>query len=170
VNGPADRRPRAHAVYPDYMTGLFTAFGVMARSATGATGEGQWIDARSRVGLRVMEFTATPTAAGHVREPAACSTRLAGGAFETQDGSGSFTARPAPVRSSLRDIGSPTPAMRFASARRGPSTFLILDLMTEWFAARPFEKALAELKGADIPHSPIMSMATSSPTDTARAR
>jgi crotonobetainyl-CoA:carnitine CoA-transferase CaiB-like acyl-CoA transferase len=49
---------------------------------------------------------------------------------------------------------------RFAVAAERPKHVpVILDLMTEWFAARPFEKALAELKGADIPHSPIMSMA-----------
>jgi crotonobetainyl-CoA:carnitine CoA-transferase CaiB-like acyl-CoA transferase len=49
---------------------------------------------------------------------------------------------------------------RFAAASERPKHIpVILDLMTEWFAARPFEKALAELKGSDIPHSPIMSMA-----------
>ena len=49
---------------------------------------------------------------------------------------------------------------RFAVAGERPKHIpVILNLMTEWFAARPFEKALAELKGADIPHSPIMSMA-----------
>jgi formyl-CoA transferase len=49
---------------------------------------------------------------------------------------------------------------RFASAAERPRNIpVILDLMTRWFAARPFEKALAELKAADIPHSPIMSMA-----------
>jgi crotonobetainyl-CoA:carnitine CoA-transferase CaiB-like acyl-CoA transferase len=35
----------------------------------------------------------------------------------------------------------------------------MIDTMTDWFKARPAEKALAELKAADIPHSPIMSMA-----------
>ena len=29
----------------------------------------------------------------------------------------------------------------------------------EWFAARPFEKAMDALRAHDIPHSPIMSMA-----------
>ena len=35
----------------------------------------------------------------------------------------------------------------------------MIDMMTAWFSERPFEKALVELKAADIPHSPIMSMA-----------
>src|SRR5437016_13506316 len=47
VNGPADRPPaRPTPVDPDYMTGLFTAFGVLAALRhRDATGEGQWIDA-----------------------------------------------------------------------------------------------------------------------------
>src|SRR5207244_8603697 len=51
VNGHADRPPaRPTPVYPDYMTGLFTAFGVLAALRhRDATGEGQWIDARSEV-------------------------------------------------------------------------------------------------------------------------
>src|SRR4029077_12198828 len=47
VNGSAPRPPaRPTPVYPDYMTGLFTAFGVMvALRHRDLTGEGQWIDA-----------------------------------------------------------------------------------------------------------------------------
>src|SRR5205814_1658298 len=62
VNGPADRPPaRPTPVYPDYMTGLFTAFGVMAALRhRDATGQGQWIDAALyESAFRVMEFTAT---------------------------------------------------------------------------------------------------------------
>src|SRR5438046_9823678 len=46
VNGHADRPPaRPTPVYPDYMTGLFTAFGVLAALRhRDATGEGQWIE------------------------------------------------------------------------------------------------------------------------------
>jgi formyl-CoA transferase len=36
---------------------------------------------------------------------------------------------------------------------------VVLGLVTEWFAARPFEKAIGELQAHDIPHAPIMSMA-----------
>src|SRR5256712_13602347 len=53
----------------------------------------------------------------------------------------------------LRDPRSASAAERRKHGR------VILDLMAQWFAARPFDKALAELKGHDIPHSPIMSMA-----------
>src|SRR5437870_3791862 len=47
LNGSADRPPaRPTPVYPDYMTGLFTAFGVLtALRHRDATGEAQWIDA-----------------------------------------------------------------------------------------------------------------------------
>ena len=62
LNGHADRPPaRPTPVYPDYMTGLFTAFGVMvALRHRDATGEGQWIDAALyESAFRVMEYTAT---------------------------------------------------------------------------------------------------------------
>jgi crotonobetainyl-CoA:carnitine CoA-transferase CaiB-like acyl-CoA transferase len=49
---------------------------------------------------------------------------------------------------------------RFASATERPKHIdVILGLVTEWFAARPFEKAVGELRAHDIPHSPIMNMA-----------
>ena len=59
LNGPADRPPsRPTPVYPDYMTGLFTAFGVMAALRhRDATGEGQWIDAALyESAFRVLEY------------------------------------------------------------------------------------------------------------------
>jgi len=49
---------------------------------------------------------------------------------------------------------------RFASARERPKNLgVILELATQWFAARPYDEAVAGLKAADVPHSPIMSMA-----------
>src|ERR671936_2393983 len=49
---------------------------------------------------------------------------------------------------------------RFASATERPKHIdVILDMAERWFAARPFDKALTELRAHDIPHSPIMSMA-----------
>jgi formyl-CoA transferase len=60
VNGPADRPPsRPTPVYPDYLTGLFTAFGVMvALRHRDATGQGQWIDAALyESAFRIMEYT-----------------------------------------------------------------------------------------------------------------
>src|SRR6266508_2375825 len=62
LNGPADRPPaRPTPVYPDYMTGLFTAFGVMAALRhRDLTGEGQWIDAALyESAFRVLEYTTT---------------------------------------------------------------------------------------------------------------
>src|SRR5437773_4299837 len=62
VNGHADRPPaRPTPVYPDYMTGLFTAFGVMtALRHRDQTGEGQWIDAALyESAFRVMEYATT---------------------------------------------------------------------------------------------------------------
>jgi len=62
VNGPADRPPaRPTPVYPDYLTGLFTAFGVMAALRhRDATGEGQWIDAALyESAFRILEYTTT---------------------------------------------------------------------------------------------------------------
>jgi crotonobetainyl-CoA:carnitine CoA-transferase CaiB-like acyl-CoA transferase len=169
VNGPADRPPaRPTPVYPDYMTGLFTAFGVMAALRhRDATGEGQWIDAALyESAFRVMEFTAALYGRqGVVRERGGLQhAGWPGGAFETQDGKWIVFTAPAQhlFERLCAMIGQPELPRdpRFASPAERPQHIpVILDLMTTWFAARPFEKALAELKGADIPHSPIMSMA-----------
>src|SRR5437667_12429623 len=72
VNGPADRPPsRPTPVYPDYLTGLFTAFGVMAALRhRDATGDGQWIDsALYESAFRILEYSATQYGrTGKVRE------------------------------------------------------------------------------------------------------
>src|SRR5258705_843175 len=169
LNGPADRPPsRPTPVYPDYMTGLFTAFGVMAALRhRDATGEGQWIDAALyESAFRVMEFTATLYGRqGVVRERGGLQhAGWPGGAFETQDGKWIVFTAPAQhlFERLCAMIGQPELPRdpRFAVAAERPRhSPVIRDLMTTWFAARPFEKALAELKGADIPHSPVMSMA-----------
>jgi crotonobetainyl-CoA:carnitine CoA-transferase CaiB-like acyl-CoA transferase len=87
-----------------------------------------------------------------------------GGAFATQDGKWIVFTAPAQhlFERLCAMIGQPELPRdpRFASAAERPKHVpVILDLMAQWFAARPFDKALAELKGHDIPHSPIMSMA-----------
>ncbi len=169
VNGPADRPPaRPTPVYPDYMTGLFTAFGVLAALRhRDATGEGQWIDAALyESAFRIMEYT--PTLYGRqkvVRERGGVQhAGWPGGAFETLDGQWIVFTAPAQhlFERLCTMIGQPELPRdpRFASATERPKHIpVILDLMTEWFHARPFDKAVAELKAADIPHSPIMSMA-----------
>ena len=87
-----------------------------------------------------------------------------GGAFETMDGKWVVFTAPA---QHLFDrlcamIGQPglPKEPRFASAAERPAHIPeIIAMMTTWFKERPFDKAIAELKAADIPHSPIMSMA-----------
>ncbi|MBM3219647.1 MAG: CoA transferase [Candidatus Rokubacteria bacterium] len=169
VNGHADRPPaRPTPVYPDYMTGLFTAFGVLAALRhRDATGEGQWIDAALyESAFRVMEYTTTQYGRTKVvRERGGVQhSGWPGGAFETMDGKWIVFTAPAQhlferlcAMIGHRDLPKDP---RFASAAERPKHIpTIIDMMTEWFKARPFDKALAELKAADIPHSPIMSMA-----------
>jgi crotonobetainyl-CoA:carnitine CoA-transferase CaiB-like acyl-CoA transferase len=169
VNGPADRPPaRPTPVYPDYMTGLFTAFGVMtALRHRDQTGEGQWIDAALyESAFRVMEYATTLYGRQKVvRERGGVQhAGWPGGAFETMDGKWIVFTAPAQhlFERMCAMIGQPELPKdpRFASAAERPKHIPeIIDVMTDWFKARPFEKAIAELKGADIPHSPVMSMA-----------
>ena len=169
VNGPADRPPsRPTPVYPDYMTGLFTAFGVMtALRHRDLTGEGQWIDAALyESAFRIMEYTTTLYGRqGVVRERGGLQhAGWPGGAFETADGKWIVFTAPAQhlFERLCAMIGRPElpkDALFATAAERPKHIPMILDLMTEWFRERPFEKALAELKASDIPHSPIMSMA-----------
>jgi crotonobetainyl-CoA:carnitine CoA-transferase CaiB-like acyl-CoA transferase len=169
VNGPADRPPaRPTPVYPDYMTGLFTAFGVLAALRhRDATGEGQWIDAALyESAFRVMEYTTTLYGRqGVVRERGSLQhAGWPGGAFATQDGKWIVFTAPAQhlFERLCAMIGRPELPRdaRFASAAERPKHIdVILELMTQWFAARPFDKAVAELRAHDIPHSPVMSMA-----------
>jgi crotonobetainyl-CoA:carnitine CoA-transferase CaiB-like acyl-CoA transferase len=169
VNGPADRPPsRPTPVYPDYMTGLFTAFGVLAALRhRDATGEGQWIDASLyESAFRVMEYTTTLYGRRKVvRERGGLQhAGWPGGAFETQDGRWIVFTAPAQHLFERLCVMLGQPALpkdpRFASAEERPKNIpVILDLATVWFKARPFDKAIEELKTHDIPHSPIMSMA-----------
>ena len=169
VNGHADRPPaRPTPVYPDYMTGLFTAFGVMAALRhRDATGEGQWIDAALyESAFRVMEYTTTLYGRQRVvRERGGLQhSGWPGGAFQTLDGRWIVFTAPAQhlferlcTMIGQRELPRDP---RFASAEERPKHIpVILDLMTQWFAERPFDKAVSELKGHDIPHSPVMSMA-----------
>jgi crotonobetainyl-CoA:carnitine CoA-transferase CaiB-like acyl-CoA transferase len=169
VNGPADRPPaRPTPVYPDYMTGLFTAFGVLAALRhRDATGEGQWIDASLyESAFRVMEYTTTLYGRRKVvRERGGLQhAGWPGGAFETQDGRWIVFTAPAQHLFERLCVMLGQPALpkdpRFASAEERPKNIpVVLELATAWFKARPFDKAIEELKTHDIPHSPIMSMA-----------
>src|SRR5262245_11785802 len=139
LNGPADRPPaRPTPVYPDYMTGLFTAFGVMAALRhRDATGEGQWIDATLyESAFRVLEFTTTLYGRqGVVRERGGLQhAGWPGGAFETQDGKWIVFTAPAQhlFERLCAMIGQPELPRdpRFASAAERPKHVpVILDLM-----------------------------------------
>ena len=150
------------------MTGMFTAFGVLAALRhRDATGEGQWIDAALyESAFRIMEYTpALYGRQGVVRERGNLQhAGWPGGAYQTLDGRWVVFTAPAQhlFERLCAMLGQPELPRdpRFASAAERPKHIgVILDLVTEWFAARPFEKAVAELKAHDIPHSPIMSMA-----------
>jgi crotonobetainyl-CoA:carnitine CoA-transferase CaiB-like acyl-CoA transferase len=169
VNGHADRPPaRPTPVYPDYMTGLFTAFGVMAALRhRDRTGEGQWIDAALyESAFRVMEYTATLYGRqGVVRERGSLQhAGWPGGAYQTKDGRWIVFTAPAQhlFERLCAMIGEPDLPRdpRFASAAERPRHIpLVLELMEAWFAARPFADAVDALTRHEIPHSPVMSMA-----------
>src|SRR6266446_4792377 len=169
VNGHADRPPaRPTPVYPDYMTGLFTAFGVLAALRhRDLTGEGQWIDAALyESAFRVMEYTTTLYGRQRVvRERGGLQhAGWPGGAFETQDHKWIvFTAPSQHLFERLcAMLGQPDLPNdpRFAGATERPKHIdVILEMAGRWFAARSFDKAMDELHAHDIPHSPIMSMA-----------
>ena len=129
LNGPADRPPaRPTPVYPDYMTGLFTAFGVMAALRhRDATGEGQWIDAALyESAFRILEYTTTLYGRqGVVRERGSLSTpagRAAPSRRRTARGSSSRRRRSISSSGSARMLGQPDLPRdpRFAAAAERP--------------------------------------------------
>ena len=169
LNGPADRPPsRPTPVYPDYLTGLFTAFGVMAALRhRDATGKGQWIDAALyESAFRILEYT--PTFYGRqgvVRERGGIQhSGWPGGAFETSDGRWIVFTTPAQhlfecLCVMLGDPDLPKDARFATHDGRSANMAELLAMAQAWFAARTFEEAVADLQRHDIPHSPIMSMA-----------
>lgn len=169
LNGPADRPPaRPTPVYPDYLTGLFTAFGVMAALRhRDATGEGQWIDAALyESAFRILEFTTTLYGRkGVVRERGSIQhAGWPGGAFETEDGRWIVFTAPAQhlFERVCAMIGEPDLPRdpRFATyEERSKHIPELIETMRRWFAARPFDDAVKALQSHDVPYSPIMSMA-----------
>jgi crotonobetainyl-CoA:carnitine CoA-transferase CaiB-like acyl-CoA transferase len=169
VNGPADRPPaRPTPVYPDYLTGLFTAFGVMAALRhRDATGEGQWIDAALyESAFRIMEYTTTLYGRkGVVRERGGVQhAGWPGGAFETRDGKWIVFTAPAQHLFERLAVMLGRPELprdpRFSSYEaRGAHMGELLTLVAGWFAERSFAEAVEALAAHDVPHSAIMSMA-----------
>lgn len=169
LNGPADQPPvRPTPVYPDYMTGLFTAFGVMvALRHRDATGEGQWIDAALyESAFRIMEYTTTLYGRqGVVRERGGRQhVSWPGGVCQTRDGRWvSFTAPAQHLFERLcATVGQPdlprdprftTPEGR---ARHIPD---FIRLTEEWIAARPYDEVSQAFERHQVPYSLVMSMA-----------
>ena len=169
VNGHEDRPPaRPTPVYPDYLTGLFAAFGVMAALRhRDATGEGQWLDAALyESAFRVLEYTTTLYGRqGVVRERGGLQhAGWPGGAFETKDHRWIVFTAPAQHLFERLCVMLGEPELpkdpRFAGAAERPKHIdVMLDMAARWFAARSFDRVMDELHAHDIPHSPVMSMA-----------
>jgi formyl-CoA transferase len=169
INGPADRPPsRPTPVYPDYMTGLFTAFGVLAALRhRDATGEGQWIDAALYEStFRTLEHTATWYGRqGVVRERGGVQhVAWPGGACQTQDGR--WVAYTAPAQHLFERVckmlGQPNLPQdeRYTTAEaRATHMRAFTQEVERWFAARTYEEASKALEEHQVPFSPIMSMA-----------
>jgi crotonobetainyl-CoA:carnitine CoA-transferase CaiB-like acyl-CoA transferase len=169
INGYADRPPsRPTPVYPDYLTGLFTAFGVMvALRHRDATGQGQWIDSALYESVfRIMEYSVPWYGRkGTVRERGGLQhASWPGGACQTKDGH--WVAYTAPAQHLFerlcgmlgrpelpRDERFATPDKRVANMKD------MLGYVEAWFGEHPVEDVIAALEKAQVPYSPIMSMA-----------
>jgi crotonobetainyl-CoA:carnitine CoA-transferase CaiB-like acyl-CoA transferase len=169
LTGPADRPPaRPTPVYPDYLTGLFTAFGVLAALRhRDATGEGQWIDAALyESAFRIMEYTPTWYGRqGMVRERGGRQhVGWPGGACQTKDGR--WVAYTAPAQHLFKRLcmmlGQPELPRdpRYTTAQsRAAHIPDFLKQVEDWFAGRTYEEAAQALEEAQVPYSLIMSMA-----------
>jgi formyl-CoA transferase len=169
LTGSPDRPPaRPTPVYPDYLTGLFTVFGVLvALRHRDATGEGQWIDAALyESAFRIMEYTPSWYGRqGMVRERGGRQhVGWPGGACQTKDGR--WVAYTAPAQHLFERLckmmGHPDLPRdaRFATAKaRAEHIPAFLKQVDAWFAARTYEEAAQALEEAQVPYSLIMSMA-----------
>jgi len=169
LTGSADRPPaRPTPVYPDYLTGLFTAFGVLvALRHRDATGEGQWIDAALyESAFRIMEYTPSWYGRqGMVRERGGRQhVGWPGGACQTKDGR--WVAYTVPAQHLFERlcnmIGQPELPQdeRYTTAKaRAEHIPALLEHIDAWFGARTYEEAAQALEAAQVPYSLIMSMA-----------
>jgi crotonobetainyl-CoA:carnitine CoA-transferase CaiB-like acyl-CoA transferase len=169
LTGSPDHPPvRPTPVYPDYLTGLFTVFGVLvALRHRDATGEGQWIDAALyESAFRIMEYTPSWYGRqGMVRERGGRQhVGWPGGACQTKDGR--WVAYTAPAQHLFERLckmmGDPDLPRdeRFATAKaRAEHIPAFLKQVDAWFAARTYEEAAQALEEAQVPYSLIMSMA-----------
>jgi crotonobetainyl-CoA:carnitine CoA-transferase CaiB-like acyl-CoA transferase len=169
LNGTPDQPPvRPTPVYPDYLTGLFTAFGVLAalrhRDNTGA---GQWIDAALyESAFRVTEYSATFYGRqGVVRERGARQhVGWPGAACQTKDGH--WVAYTAPAQHLFERLcamlGQPDlpKDARFTTAEaRSANLPEFMEEVVQWFAARTYDEVEQALEKHQVPYSRIMTMA-----------
>jgi crotonobetainyl-CoA:carnitine CoA-transferase CaiB-like acyl-CoA transferase len=155
-------------VYPDYLTGLFTAFGVLtALRHRDATGEGQWIDASLyESAFRILEYTVPLYGRqGVVRERGGLQhVAWPGGACQTGDGRWIVFTAPAQhlFERLCTMMGQPDlpHQERFATAAGRTAHMPELMQMAEaWFAAHDFEDVAREFEVHQVPYAPLMSMA-----------
>lgn len=169
LNGPSDQPPvRPTPVYPDYLTGLFTAFGVLAALRhRDNTGEGQWIDAcLYESAFRITEYSSTLYGRqGVVRERGAQQHMTwPGGACLTHDGH--WIAYTAPAQhlferlcAMLGHAELPKDARYATPDARAQHLPELMQQIEAWFAARTYAEAAQALEYHQVPYSRIMSMA-----------
>jgi crotonobetainyl-CoA:carnitine CoA-transferase CaiB-like acyl-CoA transferase len=170
LNGtsPDEAPVRPTPVYPDYLTGLFTAYGVMvALRHRDATGEGQWIDAALyESAFRVMEYSTTLYGRqGAVRQRGLRQhAAWPGGACQTKDGH--WVAYTAPAQHLFERLCTmlgqpelPRDSRYTKPDERTQNMPALAQQIEAWFAARSFEEVSAALEEHQVPYSMIMSMA-----------
>ena len=166
MNGTSPDEPplRPTPVYPDYLTGLFTAYGVMvALRHRDATGEGQCIDAALyESAFRIMEYTTTLYGRqGEVRQRGLRQhAAWPGGAYQTKDGH--WVAVTAPAQHLFERLctvlGQPELPRdpRFTTAdQRTQHMPEFIQQIEAWFAVHTFEAASQELEAHQVPYSSI---------------
>ncbi len=169
LNGTPDQPPvRPTPVYPDYLTGLFTAFGVLAALRhRDNTGEGQWIDsALYESAFRVTEYSSTFYGRqGVVRERGARQhVGWPGAACQTKDGH--WVAYTAPAQHLFERlctmVGQPDlpKDARFNTAEtRSQNLPGFMEEIVQWFAARNYDEVEQALEKHQVPYSRVMTMA-----------
>jgi crotonobetainyl-CoA:carnitine CoA-transferase CaiB-like acyl-CoA transferase len=169
LNGYSDQPPaRPTPVYPDYLTGLFTAFGVMAALRhRDQTGEGQWIDAALyESAFRVTEYSSTFYGRQNVVRQRDSRQHVGwpGGACLTQDGH--WVAYTVPAQHLFERLcqmlGRPDLPKdeRYATAEgRSKHLAALMQEIEAWFAARTYDDVEALLETYQVPYSRIMTMA-----------
>lgn len=169
LNGTPDQPPvRPAPVYPDYLTGLFTAFGVLAALRhRDNTGEGQWIDAALyESAFRVTEYSSTFYGRqGVVRERGSRQhVGWPGAACETKDGH--WVAYTAPAQHLFERLctmlGQPDlpKDVRFTTAEaRSQNLPAFMEEVVQWFAARTYDEVEQTLEKHQVPYSRVMTMA-----------